>query len=265
MNHFTRTTAAALLWTLVTGPAQAALVKVDGTTNEVKIGGSGVGAVVLESGLGDTMEPWEPLLPVIDHFARSVAYNRLGYGRSGPAMKDPTPEHVAQHLHALLTASGVAGPWTLVGHSLGGAYMLAFARLYPKEVGAVVLVDPTPPGQSDITKERWPSDYGAIRSVLGMIGGNAKAEFKAFDGSKQAMDTLPPFPAVPIYLLQSTRRDPSINPELARWIADQRKAIAGLSPCPVVRDVADSGHYIQRDQPKAVAAAIYEAVGRPRC
>lgn len=263
---FRSTLACAVFAALLATTAHASVLRVGNTSSEVQIGGQGTsGTVVLESGLGDTMDPWRPLLPAINGFSRTFAYNRLGYGRSGPATSNPTPAHVAGQLHDLLVASGLPKPWTLVGHSLGGAYMLEFAKLYPADVGAVVLVDPTPFGQVDVTRQRWPSDYKTILSITRLMGGNANAEFRSFEGAKPSFDALGNFPSVPIYLLESTKVDPSINPDLRSWIHVEHRETVKLSACSTLREVPDSGHYIQRDQPKAVLAAIYEAAHRPHC
>ncbi len=47
-------------------------------------------------------------------------------------------------LHRLLRAAGVAPPYVLVGHSIGGMYVRAYQRRYPDEVSGLVLVDATP-------------------------------------------------------------------------------------------------------------------------
>ena len=45
-------------------------------------------------------------------------------------------------LHMLLERSGVAPPYVLAGHSLGGVYVKLYAQRYPAEVAGLVLVDP---------------------------------------------------------------------------------------------------------------------------
>jgi len=270
MSFAKRLTATAALVVAMTATAHAETLKVDGTSSEVAIGGTGEGTVVLESGFGDGLDPWKPLLPVIGKFAHTFAYSRLGYGRSGPAMKDPTPIRIANHLHALLVASRLPRPWTLVGHSLGGTYVMTFARLYPDDVGAIVLVDPAPPSQILVWKERIPSLYRTAMTITAAAGGVYRDEMRASEKAAAEFQSLGQFPKVPVFLLHATKFGPNDAPETQTpqykaWRVGAQRDLMNLSPCPVERDVPDASHYIQRDQPKAVLVAIYEAVRKPRC
>ena len=47
-------------------------------------------------------------------------------------------------LHLLLRSASVAGPYVLVGHSIGGMYVRAYQRRYPEDVVGLVLTDATP-------------------------------------------------------------------------------------------------------------------------
>jgi pimeloyl-ACP methyl ester carboxylesterase len=47
----------------------------------------------------------------------------------------------AEELHRTLTAAGVAPPYLLVGHSMGGAVACRFAVRYPGDLAGMVLVD----------------------------------------------------------------------------------------------------------------------------
>jgi pimeloyl-ACP methyl ester carboxylesterase len=250
---------------LFAAPVSAEMLRVRNTQTEIQIGGKGAGTVVLEYGLGSSKETWAPLLPVIDNFARSFAYNRLGTGRSGPAMKNPTPKRIADHLHDLLTLAQMPKPWTLVGHSMGGANMLTFARMYPNEVRAVVLIDATPFSQPEAQRRLTPDVYRELNRLVSVAGGTPRDEFRAFASADQEFRQLGPFPKIPVYLLRATRADPGDSPEYLTWRKSAQHELAALSPCPVERDIADAGHFIQRDKPKEVLAAIYEASKRNGC
>jgi pimeloyl-ACP methyl ester carboxylesterase len=49
----------------------------------------------------------------------------------------------------LLTATGVPGPYILVGHSLGGVSQTLFAARHPAEVAGLLLIDPSHRDQFD--------------------------------------------------------------------------------------------------------------------
>jgi len=75
----------------------------------------------------------------------SVAYDRAGIGHSdpGPAPRDAAA--INADLSALLAALGEAGPFVLVGHSMGGLMVRRFALAHPEQVLGVVLVDAMTP------------------------------------------------------------------------------------------------------------------------
>lgn len=105
----------------------------------------GVPTVVLEALFPGTVSNWAWLQPDVAMATRVCAYDRAGHGWSdpGPGSRDAT-QH-ARELHTLLANAGIAGPYVLVGHSLGGLYVRMFAYLYPSEVTGMVLVEGTHP------------------------------------------------------------------------------------------------------------------------
>jgi pimeloyl-ACP methyl ester carboxylesterase len=125
--------------------------------------GSGRPAVILESGIHDSSDPWtltqtEP--PVVSspavfagvaRFTRVCRYDRPGTvrytdppaltTRSSPVEMPRTLPGMASDLRALLRRSRIRGPYTLVGHSFGGMIVGLFAQTYPSRVAGLVLVD----------------------------------------------------------------------------------------------------------------------------
>lgn len=106
--------------------------------------GSGRPVVVIEPGVGETYESWEPIMASVGQTTRVCAYERAGYGRSelGPMPRDSL--RAAQELHRLLEEASVDGPYLLVGHSLGALNMQVFADKYADQVAGAILLDPTP-------------------------------------------------------------------------------------------------------------------------
>jgi pimeloyl-ACP methyl ester carboxylesterase len=114
----------------------------DGRHMRVFCMGRGSPTIVLEAGLGDGAWTWRRLQPTLARATRTCSYDRAGYGASdaGPAPRDI--EALASDLSALLKASHTAGPYILVGHSLGGQIVRQFAYRHRDQVAGLVLVDP---------------------------------------------------------------------------------------------------------------------------
>ena len=102
---------------------------------------------------------------------------------------------VADDLLVQLRDHGLPGPFLLVGHSLGGLYVQAFARNHPDEVAGMVLVDASsplePPG---VFVSRVPPKPGTIEA----------AEEAGVAPSVAALLAGPPLPPVPLVVLAAT-------------------------------------------------------------
>jgi pimeloyl-ACP methyl ester carboxylesterase len=105
--------------------------------------GSGDTCVVFESGAGAGRMLWDPVVPLVGDIARTVAYDRAGRGRSGPATSPQSLDDMADTLVALIEALAPSR-LILVAHSMGGLVVRrAIERLSPHPAG-LVLVDSTP-------------------------------------------------------------------------------------------------------------------------
>lgn len=216
----------------------------------------GTPVVVFENGLGATMGGWNKVFPEIGKEVTVFAYNRPGYGDSNPA---PTPRdgaHIVDELRALLRSRGLAPPYVLVGHSLGGLYMQYFARRYPQEVAGLVLVDSTHPTQLEGAGaiERQPL---WVRLMLKMfLVGQKKGEFAAGAQTGQDVLSLPTVSGKPVIVLSAVAKSDS---EFMRHINHKRADLARLYPGSRQTWV-DSGHFIQRDRPEVVIEAIRDVL-----
>jgi pimeloyl-ACP methyl ester carboxylesterase len=54
---------------------------------------------------------------------------------------------MAEELQTLLHGAGIAPPYVVVGHSMGGLVARVFIQLYLAEVAGLALVDSSHPGQ----------------------------------------------------------------------------------------------------------------------
>lgn len=104
--------------------------------------GAGSPAVVLIAGTGGNTLDWAGFQRELAADLRVCAYDRAGYGWSGPPGRGQRGlDDLAWELRAGLHAAGIEPPWVLVGHSLGGIIARRVAAWYPGEVAGMVLID----------------------------------------------------------------------------------------------------------------------------
>jgi pimeloyl-ACP methyl ester carboxylesterase len=130
-------------------PASGSRFDVGGFKMHIDCAGEGSPAVILDSGLGDTYFSWRKVQPQVAKFTRVCSYDRAGLGYSDASSQPRTSKVIATELHALLQAAGIAPPYVLVGHSVGGFNVRLYSSLYPGDVAGMVLVDSSHPAQLD--------------------------------------------------------------------------------------------------------------------
>lgn len=205
------------------------------------------------------MEWWGKVLPALPPDTAYFAYNRPGYGNSSAASTARDGAHVVDELRAALAAQQLRPPYVLVGHSLGGLYMQLFARQYPDEVAALVLVDSTHPKQLEgagalENQPLW------VRGVVGIaVTGAAKEELALLPRTGEQVLNLPTLNGKPVYVLTAAEPMKETS-DLARFANEKRIDIARLYPGSHQIWV-DSGHGIPLEKPQAVVEAILNALG----
>src|SRR5207247_5863962 len=118
------------------------LVDIGGSRRmHVRVHGSGGPTVIIETGLGSREYAWHGIQDELARSTTVVTYDRAGYGWSPPGPWPPMVDKVVDDLQAVVRALDLPEPLILVGHSLGGIYVRAFARRHPEEVAGLVLVD----------------------------------------------------------------------------------------------------------------------------
>lgn len=128
-------------------PPPGRLIDMDHGFMHLKTAGEASPTVILETGLGGMSSAWGWILPETALFSRVVAYDRAGLGWSDPVPGRLSAFAAAGRLHALLARCQIHPPFVLVGHSMGGLLVRAFAHLYPGEVAGLVLIDAVHPDQ----------------------------------------------------------------------------------------------------------------------
>jgi pimeloyl-ACP methyl ester carboxylesterase len=229
--------------------------------HKVRIEGHGTRTVVLEAGLGDTLDIWNIVQPQIAaSCTRTIAYTRAGYPGSDPAGGPRDAATIVSELRAELKRRGIQPPYVLVGHSLGGLYMQYFARQYPDEIEGLLLVDSTHWNQHLQLGPDAPDAFGRRSTVLFMPW-IMRRELLDSNSAGEQVHVSPNASVVPTIVLSRTRALHGETPAsqvLARNLQDD---IAAAFPAARHVRVDYSGHYIQRDRPEVVVAAARELAG----
>src|SRR6185437_7400973 len=192
------------------------LVSVGDHRLDVVRAGRGGPALVFETGLGDSLDTWLPMMRTMSRSTTAIAYSRAGLGRSELGSSHNTAPEEAADLHALLHALGVLPPYILVARSYGSILARLYTSLYPTEVAGMVLVDGTHEqqvarwGQVDSTYPRAFRVY--FDSVLAGLPPGAVANETRETVRIQAAGTTPglrPLPDMPIAVITSMKSDES--------------------------------------------------------
>lgn len=228
----------------------------------VRLEGHGKRTVILEAGLGDTMDVWKDVQPrIAAGCTRTLAYNRAGYQGSDPATGPRDSATIVAELRAELKRRNIDPPYVLVGHSLGGLYMQYFARNYPKEVAGLLLVDSTHWDQGLTVDKSANTPYAGRTSVTLFMPWIMRRELSDSATAGQQVHASPRAEDLPTIVLSSTRPPPRETPAGQALAADKQDDIAADFPGSSHVLVAGSGHYIQRDQPQVVVEAARRLAG----
>jgi pimeloyl-ACP methyl ester carboxylesterase len=103
--------------------------------------GSGEPALVFLHGLGSDLDAWRDQVTSLSDARRCIAYDQRGHGGSAPARDGVyTIDALAEDLHALVSQLAVTR-CVLVGHSMSGMVITAYAGAHPERVAGLVYAD----------------------------------------------------------------------------------------------------------------------------
>ena len=253
-------------WLLSLFVSGAFAIPADSLHHRVKFEGKGRRTVILESGLGDTLEVWNAVQPLIAAgCARTLSYNRAGYLGSDNSNAPRDSATIVAELRAELKRQNVKPPYVLVGHSLGGLYMQYFARNYPQEVAGLVLVDSTHWEQGlqmgNLAGTPANTPYNSRSAVTLFMPWIMRREISDSVNAGKQVHASPTAFGVPTIVLSSTRGPTGETPSARALAARLQDEIAADFPDANHVRVNDSGHYIQRDHPEVVVAATRKLAG----
>lgn len=241
--------------------------------------GQGDPTVVIDTGVGDTLERWSAFQSQFAQFSHVCTYDQAGYGLSEPG---PLPRHsqqLADELRVLLENAGIKGPYLLVGHSLGGLTMQVFADQYPDKVAGLVLLDPSP--LSFITGQAFPELYQMLEGQTAEMQNMAEVARQSSDAealtkanyleavasehaaliaeSASQVAAIEPFGDMPLVVIGSGMSNPAFGADAEIfqqfWI-EQNRALAEKSSNGIFVLAGESSHYLHEDAPDVVLDAI---------
>ena len=282
-------------------PPPGQMVSLD--THDIHLHCVGIGnpTVVFEADLDQLgSSSWSLVQSKVGEFTRACSYDRAGIMWSEPGPRPRDGDVIASELGAVLHAAGENGPYVLVGHALGGAYVRIFAGQNPDTVCGMVLVDSSHPDQLarfaaiGIEKEIPPNQIRPLVVFLTHLGIPARYKGPQYSMPQQVYDAEQAFltPSslawfdesvegpntlaqsgqcesmgdTPLIVLSSARPASSYTRAEGQdpqdvWLELQQE-LALLSESSEIRMLEESGHYIQFDQPEMVVGAISDMVQR---
>lgn len=221
--------------------------------------GHGAPVVVLEAGGGCSSEIWRAVQERAGQFTTTYSYDRAGHGSSDPSGPWSLEGWLAD-LEAWLSAAGVSAPYLLVGHSLGGHVVRAFAAAHPAELLGMILVD-----------ARHEDLYPVLpRSFLARLAELVPDDAERAGRADALVRDLPRLGDLPLTVITHGRADwipdvfdldrADLEQAEAAWQRYQRK-LTSISTRSRLCVAADSGHLIPVDQPDLVASEIRAMLG----
>lgn len=254
---------------------------------ELRRRGQGTPTVVIDAGVTDLLDNWSAVQERIAKFTHVMTYNRAGYGRSepGPLPRDSGRE--ARELRALLKQASVAGPYVVVGHSLGGLNAQVFSAKYPEDVAGIVLLDPPP--LSFLRRKAYPDLVGLADQATAQWQAIADAGAQATDAQERARSAffrmiasehremfgksarsaagISSFGDTPLLVMAAGKPNPAFG-DLAEayqayWI-EQSRSLAQKSATGKFVLAEGGTHHLYRDVPDLVVESILSVVYQAR-
>lgn len=131
--------------------------------------------VILEAGAFGGAADWSLVAEKLAVKQRVCAYDRDGMGLAALHDLDRSPVAIARRLEAMVAREAGEAPVILAGHSNGGLYIEAFARMWPERTAGLVLVDAVgtevkdhPLALADLAREERRSEFTPLARAVGL-------------------------------------------------------------------------------------------------
>jgi pimeloyl-ACP methyl ester carboxylesterase len=129
-------------------PVIGKLVDIGGRRIQLDCQGVGRPTVVFESGLDiNGSLSWSAIHDQVAKTTRACAYSRAGIMWSDPSGGAHNGKAIAEDLRLTLLNAGEKPPYVLVGHSMGGPYIMIYTKYFGSEVAGLVFVNASHPDE----------------------------------------------------------------------------------------------------------------------
>ena len=274
----------------------------DGRTLRTVVAGDAPGPlVVFEAGMSAPAASWVHTQREVSAHARTLAYDRAGYGGSDVHPADRTLDRIVDDLAALLDAVDERDPVVLVGHSWGGPILRVFADRFPGRVAGLVFVDATLVEAMPERSARLAARSFAVLTLLARLGATGivkkvtvphafAPEISQADvevlwrdyactqamraGHREALHILPALPLlrrlqdtgtpdVPVVVVNGGRVDRGMKALRPAFNAAAER-LAAAAPQGRFVVVPDAGHLVPQERPGPVRDAVLETLAAVR-
>jgi len=252
--------------------------------------GEGSPIIIFDSGVGGSHMDWVNVQSRAGEFTQACSYDRSGYGWSEMGIKPRTSKRIVSELTKILKIAKKEPPYILVGHSFGGLNMQLFARINPKDVIGLVLIDsihteqykrfedagieiPTTNttrfllGSKDQVTEGMPEEYKDVAYELVRSDEAVSSMFNELRNmhvSTQEISTAAKMPDIPISVITHGKKvwdNPMFKNMEEIWYELQTQLSKSTSKGKLL--TADSsGHHIHLEQPELILNEIKSILER---
>ena len=207
--------------------------------------------IVLEAGAGDGPDKWGALQDMLAQHSVVVSYDR-------PRLDKPVVSgaDIAVHLRQKLQAQGLQPPYLLVGHSIGGPFILSFAMQFPHEVAALVLVDGRPKGFAQACQAADGTMCDIPQWLHPTLPDWVSAEIKGLPLTYRQHGDYSTMPDVPVLVLSADNPPPLAGETFMRVWRSQQQTQASWFRQGRYLLVKNSDHYIHHTHPELVQQEI---------
>jgi pimeloyl-ACP methyl ester carboxylesterase len=256
--------------------AKERLYFIDGTAGRLRVSDAGSAGtpVLFVHGLGCRIDCWRAQLDHLRPSRRAIAYDQRGHGDSDRARdRVYTIDALADDLEAVVEALELAR-FFLVGHSMAGQVLTAYAARHPEKVAGLLYADALgdlhaarPSQREAFVAQAEAKDFDAKAEYEEMIGPSARPETR-----ERVLAAVELMDAEAVPALRRSMASFVAAPLLARYAGprlavddasgeDPRFLLVGLLPQLPRKTLANVSHWLMMDDPAGFDRALDGFVG----